>query len=115
MLPFVVRRLLWSVVVLFFVVTALFLVMRSIGGNPFRHGPLLGLSAQAWVKYGDPQPQAIEDNQRRRYGLDRPWYRQYADYVESVGRLDFGPWQRVFYGEWDGKRAKRVIIKAMGE
>ena len=30
------------------------------------------------------------------------------------GRLDFGPWQRVFYGEWDGKRAKRVIIKAMG-
>jgi oligopeptide transport system permease protein len=91
MLPFVVRRLLWSVVVLFLVVTALFLVMRSIGGNPFRHGPLLGLSAEAWVKYGDPQPQAIEDNQRRRYGLDRPWYEQYADYVESVGRLDFGP------------------------
>ena len=30
-------------------------------------------------------------------------------------RLDFGPWQRVFYGEWDGQRAKRVIIKAMGE
>ena len=31
------------------------------------------------------------------------------------GKLDFGPWQRVFYGEWDGQRAKRVIIKAMGE
>jgi secondary thiamine-phosphate synthase enzyme len=30
------------------------------------------------------------------------------------GRLDFGPWQRVFYGEWDGQRAKRVVIKAMG-
>lgn len=30
------------------------------------------------------------------------------------GRLDFGPWQRVFYGEWDGQRAKRVIIKAFG-
>ena len=30
------------------------------------------------------------------------------------GRLDFGPWQRVFYGEWDGRRPKRVIIKAMG-
>ena len=30
------------------------------------------------------------------------------------GRLDFGPWQRVFYGEWDGKRPKRVIVKAMG-
>lgn len=31
------------------------------------------------------------------------------------GKLDFGPWQRVFYGEWDGQRAKRVLIKAMGD
>jgi len=31
------------------------------------------------------------------------------------GKLDFGPWQRVFYGEWDGRRRKRVIIKVMGE
>jgi secondary thiamine-phosphate synthase enzyme len=30
------------------------------------------------------------------------------------GKLDFGPWQRVFYGEWDGQRPKRVILKAMG-
>lgn len=30
------------------------------------------------------------------------------------GELDLGPWQRVFYGEWDGQRRKRVIIKAMG-
>ena len=30
------------------------------------------------------------------------------------GRLDLGPWQRVFYGEWDGRRPKRVILKAMG-
>jgi len=31
------------------------------------------------------------------------------------GALDFGPWQRVFYGEWDGQRPKRVLFKAMGE
>ena len=31
------------------------------------------------------------------------------------GKLDFGPWQRVFYGEWDGQRKKRVIIKVLGE
>jgi secondary thiamine-phosphate synthase enzyme len=31
------------------------------------------------------------------------------------GRLDLGPWQRIFYGEWDGQRPKRVILKAMGE
>jgi secondary thiamine-phosphate synthase enzyme len=33
----------------------------------------------------------------------------------TAGKLDFGPWQRVFYGEWDGQRKKRVIIKVMGE
>jgi secondary thiamine-phosphate synthase enzyme len=31
------------------------------------------------------------------------------------GRLDLGPWQRIFYGEWDGRRRKRVIVKVMGE
>ena len=33
----------------------------------------------------------------------------------TKGELDFGPWQRVFYGEWDGQRKKRVIIKVLGE
>jgi secondary thiamine-phosphate synthase enzyme len=32
----------------------------------------------------------------------------------TKGKLDFGPWQRVFYGEWDGQRRKRVIIKVLG-
>lgn len=31
------------------------------------------------------------------------------------GRLDFGPWQRVFYAEFDGQRKKKVIVKVMGE
>jgi len=31
------------------------------------------------------------------------------------GKLDFGPWQRVYYAEFDGQRRKRVIIKVMGE
>ncbi len=31
------------------------------------------------------------------------------------GVLDLGPWQRVFYGEWDGKRRKRLVVKVMGE
>lgn len=31
------------------------------------------------------------------------------------GALDLGPWQRVFYGEWDGQRRKRVIVKVLGE
>ena len=33
----------------------------------------------------------------------------------TAGKLDVGPWQRVFYGEWDGQRRKRVIIKVLGE
>lgn len=31
------------------------------------------------------------------------------------GRLDFGPWEQIFYGEFDGLRAKRVLIKIIGE
>ena len=33
----------------------------------------------------------------------------------TKGKLDFGPWQQVYYAEFDGRRPKRVIIKAMGE
>lgn len=31
------------------------------------------------------------------------------------GRLDFGPWEHIFYGEFDGRREKRVLIKIIGE
>ena len=33
----------------------------------------------------------------------------------TAGALDFGPWEQIFYGEFDGKRAKRVLIKIIGE
>lgn len=31
------------------------------------------------------------------------------------GKLDFGPWEQIFYGEFDGKREKRVLVKIIGE
>lgn len=31
------------------------------------------------------------------------------------GRLDFGPWEQIFYGEYDGRRDKRVLVKIIGE
>ncbi|ABN51694.1 MAG TPA: YjbQ family protein [Hungateiclostridium thermocellum] len=31
------------------------------------------------------------------------------------GKLDFGPWEQIFYGEFDGKRPKRVLVKIIGE
>ena len=33
----------------------------------------------------------------------------------TKGKLDFGPWEQIFYGEFDGSRAKRVLIKIIGE
>jgi secondary thiamine-phosphate synthase enzyme len=33
----------------------------------------------------------------------------------TSGKLDFGTWQRIFYAEFDGQRAKRIIVKVMGE
>jgi secondary thiamine-phosphate synthase enzyme len=39
------------------------------------------------------------------------------DVVVAVteGRLDFGPWEQIFYGEFDGRRPKRVLVKVIGE
>ena len=33
----------------------------------------------------------------------------------TKGKLDFGPWEQVFYGEFDGRRPKRVLVKVIGE
>jgi thiamine phosphate synthase YjbQ (UPF0047 family) len=33
----------------------------------------------------------------------------------TKGKLDFGPWEQVFYGEFDGHRPKRVLVKVIGE
>jgi secondary thiamine-phosphate synthase enzyme len=33
----------------------------------------------------------------------------------TEGRLDFGPWEQIFYGEFDGKRKKRVLVKIIGD
>jgi secondary thiamine-phosphate synthase enzyme len=33
----------------------------------------------------------------------------------TTGKLDFGPWEQIFYGEFDGRRRKRVLVKIIGE
>ncbi len=33
----------------------------------------------------------------------------------TAGKIDFGPWQQIYYAEFDGQRRKRVVVKAMGE
>jgi oligopeptide transport system permease protein len=91
--PFVIRRVLWTIPVIFVVVTMIFFLMRSIGGDPLRHGPLVGLTSVGgrWQKYGDYQPESIRRNQLHEFGLDLPWYEQYANYLEGVARFDYGP------------------------
>ncbi len=34
---------------------------------------------------------------------------------QAGGKLDFGPWEQIFYGEFDGRQRKRVLVKIIGE
>ena len=92
MLRYAVGRIVWTIPVVLVAITLTFFLVRATGGDPFRHGPLLGLTATGqWQKYGDFQPKSIRDNIRRRYGLDLPWYEQYANYVAGVATFNLGP------------------------
>ena len=87
---FALRRVLWTIPILFVVVTMLFVLLGVLGGDPTRHGQLKGLSNVAWVKSGDPKPESIARNLRRELGLDRPWYERYGSYLRDVATFDFG-------------------------
>ena len=78
MLAFALRRIVWTVPVILLVILLTFLLMRQIEGNPFRQ------SERA-------VPESIQRNLERKYGLDRPWYVQYAKYVQGVFTWDLGP------------------------
>jgi thiamine phosphate synthase YjbQ (UPF0047 family) len=39
----------------------------------------------------------------------------YSNVAVTKGKLDFGPWEQIFYGEFDGRRRKRVLGKIVGE
>jgi oligopeptide transport system permease protein len=78
MLGFIIRRLLWTVPVILVVIFLTFVLMRQIEGNPFR-------TSERAI------PESIQENLERKYGLDRPWYVQYAKYVEGVFTFDLGP------------------------
>jgi len=92
-LRYALNRLFWTIPVILLAITIAFFLVRATGGSPFRHGPLIGLTSLygGWQKYGDPQPEGIRDNMRRRYGLDLPWYQQYANYVVGVATFSLGP------------------------
>jgi secondary thiamine-phosphate synthase enzyme len=67
----------------------------------------------------DPSPTRYAHNRTGEDNADAHLKRQVMgrEVVVAVtnGRLDFGPWEQIFYGEFDGRRPKRVLVKVIGE
>ena len=67
----------------------------------------------------DPSPERYHHNRTGEDNGDAHHKRQIMgrEVVVAIteGRLDFGPWEQVFYGEFDGRRPKRVLVKVIGE
>lgn len=67
----------------------------------------------------DPSPARYQHNRTGEDNADAHHKRQIMgrEVVVAVtkGRLDFGPWEQIFYGEFDGRRPKRVLVKIIGE
>jgi secondary thiamine-phosphate synthase enzyme len=67
----------------------------------------------------DASPQRYKHNRTGEDNADAHMKRQVMgrEVVVAItdGKLDFGPWEQIFYGEFDGRRAKRVLIKVIGE
>ena len=67
----------------------------------------------------DPSPQRYHHNRTGEDNGDAHHKRQIMgrEVVVAItkGKLDFGPWERIFYGEFDGRRPKKVLIKVIGE
>ncbi len=67
----------------------------------------------------DASPQRYQHNRTGEDNADAHHKRQIMgrEVVVAItkGKLDFGPWEQIFYGEFDGKRPKRVLVKAIGE
>lgn len=67
----------------------------------------------------DPSPSRYAHNRTGEDNADAHLKRQVMgrEVVVAVtnGKLDFGPWEQIFYGEFDGRRDKRVMVKIIGE
>ncbi|MDR0705248.1 MAG: secondary thiamine-phosphate synthase enzyme YjbQ [Planctomycetaceae bacterium] len=67
----------------------------------------------------DPSPARYAHNRTGEDNADAHHKRQIMGREVVValteGRLDFGPWEQIFYGEFDGRRPKRIMIKIIGE
>lgn len=76
MKKYLLKRILYILIALFFIITLTFFLMRIAPGNPFASEKAL--------------PPAIEKQLNESYGLDNPWYVQYKDYLLNILKFDFG-------------------------
>lgn len=74
---YVLKRVLLALPLLWLILTLTFFLVRWAPGKPFRRERAV--------------PAEIEAHMDRHYGLDKPWYVQYANYMRGLARLDFGP------------------------
>jgi oligopeptide transport system permease protein len=77
MAKYIGKRLLYMLISLWLIITATFFFMRIAPGNPFTSEKQL--------------PPEIEANLNAHYGLDKPWYAQYGEYLLRIVNWDFGP------------------------
>jgi secondary thiamine-phosphate synthase enzyme len=84
--------------------------------------PGLHADYKAWLEGlapFDPSPQRYEHNRTGEDNADAHHKLQVMgrEVVVAItgGKLDLGPWEQIFYGEFDGNRPKRVLIKVIGE
>jgi len=72
-----------------------------------------------WLAPYDPSPERYNHNRTGEDNGDAHHKRQIMgrEVVVAItgGKLDFGPWEQIFYGEFDGRREKRVLVKIIGD
>ncbi|MBR7927740.1 ABC transporter permease [Aerococcaceae bacterium zg-ZUI334] len=93
MKKYILKRLLYIAIALFFIITLTFVLMRIAPGNPFA-------SERA-------MPPAIEKQLNETYGLDNPWYVQYKDYLLNILKFDFGESMK-----YKGRSTNDMIFKS---
>ena len=93
-------------------------ITASIFINDDEHG--LHQDYEVWLEklapekpYNQYQHNSYEDNADAH--LKRTIMGREVVVAVSNGKLDFGPWEQIFYGEFDGKRKKRALVKIIGE
>lgn len=82
------------------------------------HEPGLYQDIQQWLEVLAPAKPSYEHHRTGEDNADAHLKRMLLGHQVIVpvtnGKLDFGPWERVHYGEFDGRRPKRVVLKAIG-